>query len=387
MRGEQIQGVIGPFQDVESIVAFKDLLNRLNCENIDVRSNQAEINCDFRSQYLMNSRIVGIDETDLLILIGTNPKTENPVLNARVKKAVMVNGLDVAVIGPANNLAYNYTHLGNSLQTLQELVDGTHPFSARLAKAELPMLIVGNETLARTDGKAIQNLINELASKTNLLNEAENWNGINILHTEASRVGALDLGVVPNKQVDNAKVVVLLGADNFRHEDIPENAYVIYLGTTGDEGVYYADLILPTASYLEQDGTYVNMDGRVQQTRAAVTPPGFARDDWMVLRALSEELGSPLPYDSLDEVRTRLAELAPHLVRYDVIEPSSFDRLALADSGDRKVSKALLTDAVDNFYMTDPISRNSHIMARCTRELNPAKQTNFKEWVNTWYTH
>ena len=129
------------------------------------------------------------------------------------------------------------------------------------------------------------------------------------------------------------------------------------------------------------------MDGRVQQARAALTPPGFARDDWMVLRALSEELGMPLPYDSLDEVRTRLADIAPHLVRYDHIEPGSFDRVSLLDSGDRRLSRAVLTDAVDNFYMTDPISRNSHIMARCTRELNPMKQNNFKEWVNNWYTH
>ena len=233
----------------------------------------------------------------------------------------------------------------------------------------------------------MQNLINEIASKTNVINEAEGWNGVNILHTDASRVGALDLGIVPRKSMEGAKVVVLLGADNFRHEDIPEDAYVIYMGTTGDEGVYYADLILPMASYLEKDGTFVNMDGRVQQTRSAVTPPGFARDDWMVLRALSEELGMPLPYDSLDEVRTRLAEIAPHLVRYDHIEPGTFDRVALTDSGDKEVSSALLTDAVDNFYMTDPISRNSHIMARCTRELNPVKQSNFKEWVNTWITH
>jgi len=236
------------------------------------------------------------------------------------------------------------------------------------------MIVVGNETLAREDGPAVQNLINELASKTNIINEAEGWNGVNILHTEASRVGALDLGVVPSNSInESAKLVFLLGADNFRHEDIPDDAYVIYMGTSGDEGVYYADLILPTSSYLERDGTYVNMDGRPQQSRSSITPPGFARDDWMVLRALSEEMGTPLPYDSLDEVRTRAAELAPHLVRYDHIEPGSFDRIALRDTGDRNLSSALLTDSVDNFYMTDPISRNSHIMARCTRELNPAK--------------
>ena len=211
----------------------------------------------------MNSKITGIDETDLLILIGTNPKTECPVLNARIRKAEMMNGLEVAVIGPANNLAYNYKHLGNSTQVLKDLAEGNHPYYERIKKATLPMVIVGSETLARSDGEAIQNYINQLSSHTNLINEKENWNGINVLHTDASKIGALDLGIttkLPNKQ---AKVVFLLGADNFRHEDIPSDAYVIYLGHTGDEGVYYADLILPAASYLEKMGTFVNLDGRV----------------------------------------------------------------------------------------------------------------------------
>lgn len=144
-------------------MAFKDLLNRLNCDNLDVRSNAPYFNADLRSSYLMNSQVVGIDETDLLIMIGTNPKTECPVLNARIRKAIMVNGLEVAVIGPANNLQYNYRHLGNSLKTLQELVDGTHPYSARLAKANLPMVLIGSDALTRSDAKAITNLVNELA--------------------------------------------------------------------------------------------------------------------------------------------------------------------------------------------------------------------------------
>ena len=225
--------------------------------------------------------------------------------------------------------------------------------------------------------------------RTNVRNEEENWNGINVMHNEASRVGALDLGITPSRTVsDKTKVVFILGADNFRKEDIPEDAFVIYAGHTGDEGVYYADLILPTASYLEKQGTFVNMDGRVQQTRSATTAPGFAKDDWMVLRALSEELGCPLPYDSLDEVRTRIAELAPHLVKYDYIERSSaFEPLAHAPNGETRLNRSLLADAVDNFYMTDSISRNSHIMARCTRELNPLKDKNFREWHNTWFTH
>lgn len=170
VKGEEIQGVIGQFSDVETIVAFKDLLNRLNCDNLDVRSNAPHFNADFRSSYLMNSLVTGIDETDLLILVGTNPKTECPVLNARIRKAVMVNGLEVAVIGAANNLQLNYRHLGNSAKTLKDLADGTHPYSAKLAKANLPMVIVGSETLARSDGGAIMNLVNELAAKTNIHN-------------------------------------------------------------------------------------------------------------------------------------------------------------------------------------------------------------------------
>jgi len=337
----------------------------------------------------MNSQVVGIDETDLLIMVGTNPKTENPVLNARIRKAIMVNGLEVAVIGPANNFAYNYRHIGNTLQTLKDIADGTHPYCERIAQADLPMIMVGEQTLTRADGPSIMNLINEIGQKTNVINEAENWNGINVLHNDASRVGSLDLGITPQKSIDGAKVVFLLGSDNFRPEDIPEDAYVIYMGHTGDEGVYYADLILPTSSYLEKQGSFVNTDGRVQQTRSAISSPGQSKDDWMVLRALSEEMDCPLPYDSLDEVRTRIAELAPHLVKYDYIERSSaFESIAHKPNANlRDVNRNLLTDPVDNFYMTDAISRNSHIMARCSKELNPLKQDNFKQWHNSWFTH
>lgn len=266
VNGNEIQGIIGQFNDIESILAFKDLLNRLNCDNIDVRRNAPHFNADFRSQYLMNSRVTGIDETDLLIIIGTNPKVESPVLNARIRKAVNVNGLDVALIGSAPNLTYDYHHLGNTAEVLKDLAEGNHPFSERLAKAELPMVIISTSTLERSDGAAIMNYIYKLGENSNLINKKEKWNGINILHNEASRVGALDLGIVPRTDLKSLKpkVVYLLGADNFRHEEIPDDAFVIYQGHTGDEGAYYADLIIPGASYLEKQGLFVNTDGRPQ---------------------------------------------------------------------------------------------------------------------------
>lgn len=181
-------------------------------------------------------------------------------------------------------------------------------------------------------------------------------------------------------------MVFLLGADNFRHEEVPEDAFVIYMGHTGDEGALYADLVLPTSSYLEKTATYVNTDGRPQQTRATLSAPGFAQEDWKVLRALSEELGSPLPYDTLEELRTRIAEFAPHLVKYDFIETYGFEKLAHQPNGNTELNGTPLIENVDNFYMTDSISRNSHMMARCTRELNPLKQFNFKKDQQTWLT-
>lgn len=210
-----------------------------------------------------------------------------------------------------------------------------------------------------------------------------------MLHNEVGRINALELGITTKKVSDlpPAKVVFILGSDNFRHEEIPEDAFVIYQGHTGDEGAYYADLILPSSSYLEKNALFVNTDGRPQQTRGVVSAPGFAQDDWMILRALSEELGTPLPYDTLEEVRTRAAELAPHLIKYDFNESSGFEHLAHQPNGHTELNRTPLTENVDNFYMTDAISRNSHLMARCTRELNPLKEFNFKKDVQTWITH
>jgi len=380
-KGDEICGMIGPFMDLETLVVFKDLLNRLNCENYDVRTNAPKLGSDFRSKYLMNSRIMGVDDADLLLLVGCNPRTEAPVLNARIRKAINLNGLEVYVVGSAPDISYDYTHLGNSPLTLTHIAQGDHPFCQRLSKAELPMVLVGSRALERSDGDAILNTINKIAEGTNVINKELNWNGIGVLHNEQGKVGQLELGMNSNPQYlekNKPKVVYLLGADDLRPEEIPEDAFVIYQGHTGDEGAYYADLILPGASYLEKQATYVNMEGRPQRARAATSPPGFAREDWMILRALSEELQIQLPYDSLDEIRTRIAELAPHLLKFDFVEPFGFEDLAHKPGQAMKLNSTPFTDNIDNFYMDDAISRQSQVMARCTKELNPKKQFNFR---------
>jgi len=387
----EMAGMIGTFTDIETITAFRDLMHRLNVDNIDARTNAPKLgSADFRAQYLFNSRIPAVEEADLVLLVGGNLRSESPVLNARLRKAVGMNGTDVGVVGNAADLAFDYQHLGNTSKTLQEIADGTHPYAEKIRKAERAMIIVSAAALERSDGEAVLAAVNKIGENTSVVSQANYWNGINILHNEISRAGALDLGVTTNWNLNHQrqpKLLYLIGADNFREEDIPSDAYVIYQGHTGDEGAYFADLIIPSASPIEKQGSYVNFEGRVQQTRAAIAPPGHAREDWMILRALSEELGTPLPYDSLDELRNRIAELAPHLVLYEHIEPSGFEELAILHN--QKTNQKLLgtpfADPIDNFYMTDSISRTSSTMAKCTEDVNPKKHSNFRKTVYEMY--
>lgn len=322
VSGEEIVGIIGEHMDIEGIVAFRDLMFKLGCENIEARRHGPKVSADFRANYLMNSKITGVEEADLLMVIGTNLRTQSPVFNARIRKAVTHNDLKVAVIGPAEYLGYHYSHIGNSAKTLQDLLAGSHPFAKKLEKAKLPMLILDSSVLKREDGEAVMALVQELAGKYRFVNADANWNGINIFHSSVGNIAALELGITSKfSETAKPKLVYLLAADNFRPEEIPDDAFVIYQGTHGDEGAYRADLILPSAAYTEKSATYVNVDGRVVMGRLANSPPGQGRSDWEILRALSEVLGKTLPYDNLQEIRFRIAELAPHLIKYDYIEP------------------------------------------------------------------
>lgn len=226
-----MSAIIGEFADVESIVALKDLMNRFDCDNFEIRTDAPKFSADFRSSYIMNSRITGVEESDLLLLIGTNPKVEAPVFNSRILRSTRHNNLKVAVLGSANDLTYPYTHLGNSTKTLLEIAEGRHPFCAKLANAKLPMVIVGSKTLERPDGKAVLEAVRTLCQNSPVINKEVGWNGFNILHADAARVGALDIGIspVPNPNAKKSKLVFILGADNIRTDDIPEDAFVVYL--------------------------------------------------------------------------------------------------------------------------------------------------------------
>ncbi|EGR28078.1 NADH dehydrogenase fe-s protein 1, putative [Ichthyophthirius multifiliis] len=383
VSGQEIGAIIGEFSDIETITALKDFLNRLDCENFEIRGHDnLKLSADFRANYLFNSRILGIEECDLLLLIGTNPRYESPVLNSRILKQTK-NNLKVFNIGTSQDLMYKTIHLGNSTKVLNEILEGKHPFCERLKKAKLPMILCGANLFEREDGKEIMENLKVIANNYGVISEENKWNGFNILHKECGKINALELGISTSEiSPKKPKVVFLLGADNnIKIEDIPEDSFVVYLGTHGDEGAYFADIILPTATYTEKNATWVNTEGRVQQGRLVVMSPGDAREDWMVIRALSEECGVPLPYDTLEELRYRVAELAPHLLKYDFIEPTSFGKLALQPQKGQNAQTLNvnpITDYIDNFYMTDAISRASVTMAKCSTAFNHEKFDNFK---------
>lgn len=326
--GPNVGAIAGGLADAEALVSLKDLLNRLGSENLCTEQTFPldGSGTDLRSGYLLNDKITGAEEADFVLLIGTNPRFEAPLLNARLRKSWVHKELQVASIGPKVDLTYEYEHLGDDSGLIKEIAGGNHPIAKQIKAAKKPLIIIGADTLKRADGGAI------LAAVQNLAKSAcpsSDWKVVNVLHKIASQVAALDLGYTPG--VDKIrescpKVLYLLGADEgaIDKSDLPEGAFVIYQGHHGDRGASIADAILPGAAYTEKQGTYVNTEGRAQQTLPAVSPPGMAREDWKIIRAISEIMGVKLPYDSLNEIRCRLEEVAPHLTRYGAAEKANF---------------------------------------------------------------
>lgn len=372
-KTNEIKGISGALTDAESMVALKDLINKLDSEHLttDVKLNTEATGVDVRSNYTFNSTIDGIEDADQILLIGTNPRHEAAVLNSRIRKVWLRQDLEVSHIGEEFESTFGLDNLGADVNALKKALDGG--YGKKLGKAKKPLIIVGSGIADSEDLNAIYNVVGNFVAKNANFNTPE-WNGLNLLHREASRVAALDLGFqTVSKAVSETapKIIYLLGADEVTNKDIPKDAFVIYQGHHGDMGASFADVILPGSAYTEKSATYVNTEGRVQTTRAAVNQPGVAREDWKIIRALSEYLGETLPYDDLYAVRSRLGQIAPHLVRDEVCEPTSSD---IASIGIKDITTRIksiksvgvpLKSPIDNFYFTDVISRSSPTMAKC----------------------
>ena len=372
MDGSKIAAIVGDQCDAEAMTALRDLMAELGSPNIDCRQDGAKLDAGVRAGYVFNTTIAGIEDADACLLVGTNPRIEAPLVNARLRKRSVAAGFRVGLIGEAADLTYSHDYLGAGPQTLSEIAAGTHPFAETLKNAERPMIVVGQGALARADGAAVLATARQIAETTGMVSDG--WNGFNVLHRAASRVAALDLGFVPGAGgrdvagiLDGAaageiETVYLLAADEIDVSKL-EKSFVIYQGHHGDAGAHVADVILPGAAYTEKDGTYANTEGRAQRGRRAVHPPGDAREDWAILRALSEVLGHTLPYNNLGAVRERMVAIAPALATIDAVEPAAWGDFGAAGA----MEDAPFARAVDNFYMTDPISRASATMAACTK--------------------
>ncbi|XP_039555303.1 NADH-ubiquinone oxidoreductase 75 kDa subunit, mitochondrial isoform X2 [Passer montanus] len=380
VEGKDIAAVVGGLVDAEALIALKDLLNRLNCDTLCTEEifPTAGAGTDLRSNYLLNTKIAGVEEADVLLLVGTNPRFEAPLFNARIRKSWLHNDLQVALVGSPVDLTYRYEHLGESPQILQDIASGKHAFSKVLDNAKKPMVVVGSAALQRGDGAAIHAAVSTIAQNARAKSgAAADWKVLNILHRVASQVAALDLGFKPGVEAirkSAPKVLYLLGADSgcITRQDLPEYCFIIYQGHHGDVGAPMADIILPGAAYTEKAATYVNTEGRAQQTRVAVTPPGMAREDWKIIRAVSELAGLTLPYENLDQIRKRLEEVSPNLVRYDDVEEANY--FIQANELAKLAKQQLLADplvppqlTIKDFYMTDSISRASQTMAKCVK--------------------
>jgi len=389
---ENIAAVVGGLADGESLMALKDLLNRMGSEALcteEIFPMEAG-GTDLRSNYLLNTGIAGVEEADLVLLVGANPRFDAPVFNARLRKCWIHNELDLAMVGPKVDLTYDYDHLGESADILQQLADGSHPYCERLAAAKNPVVIVGSEALQRGDGGAVMRHVQQLASSLRASSGcAEDWKVLNVLHRVASQVAALDLGYkagVAEARNAKPKVLWLLGADGgaLTREDLPEDCFVIYQGHHGDQGAAIADCILPGAAYTEKQGTYVNMEGRAQQTFPALAPPGEARVDWKIIRVISEVVDEKLPYDKLSELRARMAEVSPNLVRYGNVEAANFfsQSLDLANNVKAELSSApfdVSKKVLEEFYQTDSISRASPTMAKCVTAVKQQRQSAYSQ--------
>ncbi|HEX9771297.1 MAG TPA: NADH-quinone oxidoreductase subunit NuoG [Kiloniellales bacterium] len=374
LAGERIAAIAGDLADAESMKALKDLMAALGSPNLDCRQDGARLDPGCRAGYLFNSTIAGIERADAVLLIGSDPRREAPLVNTRLRKGYLRGGLRVGVIGEPVDLTYAVDYLGAGPETLQQLADGHGAFAGILRSAERPALILGMGALARRDGAAVLALARRLAESSGMV--GEQWNGFNVLHTAAARVGGLDLGFVPGPGgrdlagiLDGAErgeieAVFLLGADEIDMTRLGQ-AFVIYQGHHGDAGAHCADVILPGAAYTEKNATYVNTEGRVQLARLAVFPPGEAREDWTIVRALSGVLGEALPYDNLGELRQQLIRDNPLFAAVDQIQPAAWGAFGRAGP----VDPVPLASPVRNFYMTDPISRASETMAACTAAL------------------
>ncbi len=378
-KSEKIGVIVGDQVDCETMFAIKTLCEAKNINNIDCREDCSTLDNSFTGQYLFNTTISGLEQADVLILIGTNIRWEAPLIHARIRKAWLSGALTIAVIGEEVDFAFPYTYLGKSAQALKDLEQGKGPFATILKKAKNPALILGSGVLQRADAQAIETSAHTIAEHYKMIRD--DWNGYNVLHRAASRVAGMYMDILPHNDgyntaemiqrmhkksstTDSLKLLWLVGVDSIDVE-VSKNCFVIYQGHHGDKGAQIADVILPGAAFCEKEASWMNLEGRVQLAQASTFPPGQAREDWKIVRALAGQLGQDIGFDDLETLRRKMRGSYPHLAHIDM--PMKGDWGKLPKTKQTIDHGTMLQNPMKNFYMCDAITRNSPTMAKCAR--------------------
>ena len=355
MKGKKVTGLVGDLASTEAAFALKQMIEGMG-GNVECRTDGAKLPEGNRAAYVGTATIEDIEDAKMIQLIGTNPSVEAPVLNARIRKA-WTQGANVGLIGEKVDLTYEYHHMGDTRADLEDVLG--RKFKEVL---EVPsIVIVGQGAIQGADGAAVLAAAQDLCAKTD--------SKLLVLHTAAGRVGAMDVGAVTaggmNAAMKEAEVVYNMGADEI---DIAEGPFVIYQGSHGDRGAHRADVILPGSAYTEEQGIFVNTEGRPQMALRAGFAPGDAKENWAILRALSAELGDALPYDSLVALRAAMVEAVPHLAGIDMVPANEGDALPV-----KKLNKAKFKNAIKDHYLTNPIARASQLMAELSANAKARK--------------
>ena len=375
VRGmENSMALSGKFSDIETLYSAKSFLKSIGSDLYDSRFDNVQFIPDNRNSYLFNSSIQEIDNADAILLVGTNPRWEASVLNSRIRKSYINNDCKVGLIGPVTNLTYEYTHLSNDISYLNDILKKNTEFSKILENAKKPLIIIGNSAVNHEEGENVLNICSEIANKYNISNN--NFNGLNILQQNISRVGALDIGFYNSKfdknwssKIEyeikkNKPVVFLLGLDD-TDLTILKGAFVVYIGHHGDCGAHIADVILPAPAFPEKSSTFINMEGRVLQTTKCFHPLGKSKDEWKIFRALSNQINQNLKFNNLQELRNEIIN------KFNIL--SELNKLpSLLQSkfrNSKEIKSKNIEYDINNFYMTDSISRASETMAKCTTEI------------------
>ncbi len=358
---DKVAAYAGDLADTESMLALKDLMGGIGVHNLECRVDGTNYDVRERSGYIFNSGIAAIEQADVILLVGTNPRHDASLINTRIRKTLLENPkAHVGVVGEAVDLTYPYHHAGASLDSLDRMVQ---QYNGKV-QAERPMIIVGASAFKGKSGPAVQAFVRRAAEALGCIKP--DWIGFNVLQTAASRVGALEIGFLPSKPFNAAdmEVVYLLGVDNEETlSQIDKNAFVVYQGHHGDAGAKRADVILPGSAYTEKHGLYVNTEGRVQMAKKAVDAPGDAKEDWKILRALSIHTGTPLKYDDLLQLRARLVKEFPQFAALDQLP-----EVRWADFGvEGSVPNDALQNPIKDFYLTNVIAKASPTMQECSR--------------------